>query len=162
MVTKSQKSSSAVPNLGRHASGCRVCMHPDRQEIENDFVSWKSPAKIATEYNITNRASIYRHARAFNLGLKRARNVHAALERIIEQVDDVQVNAAAVVQAIGMLARMVEQDKVVERNQAVNDLLSQMSDQELDAYAKDGTLPDWSTRTVSATGDHGQGGNEDA
>jgi len=162
MATKSQKSSSAVPNPGRHASGCRVCMHPQRQEIENDFLSWKSPAKIATEYKLRNRASIYRHARAFDLVSKRARNVCALLERFMERADDVPVTASAILQASAMLVRLVPQDQVVERNQALNAAFENMSDQELEAYASEGVLPQRFADTVSATGSNGHGGKNNA
>lgn len=162
MATKSQKSSSAVPNPGRHASSCRVCMHPERQDIENDFLSWKSPAKIATEYKLRNRASIYRHARAFDLVSKRARNICALLERFMERADDVPVTASAILQASAMLVRLVPQDPVFERNQALNAAFEKMSDQELETYAKEGAQPKWFTDVVSATGRNGQGGKNHA
>jgi hypothetical protein len=109
-----------APNLARHKRGCRICAHPNRAEIEQDFIAWKSPAKIACEYKMRNRATVYRHARAVGLYSRRARNVRAALERIIEQVDDVLVNAGAVVQAITTYARINSQGQLVERSEQVN------------------------------------------
>jgi hypothetical protein len=69
------------------------------REIEQAFVNWNSPIRIAQEYSVT-RDSIYRHACAVNLMEKRRRNVRAALERIIESAGEVEVNAAAVVSAV--------------------------------------------------------------
>jgi hypothetical protein len=37
-------------NLGRHKRFCIICAHEKRDEIEQDFVAWKSPALIAQEY----------------------------------------------------------------------------------------------------------------
>ena len=37
------------------------------EEIEGDFISWRSPAAIATEYGLADRASVYRHAHALGL-----------------------------------------------------------------------------------------------
>jgi hypothetical protein len=93
---------------------------------------------------------------------KRAWNVRAALERIIEKADDVQVNAGAVVQAIATYARINAQGRYVERNEQVNlnDLFDRMTAEELDAYAKDGTLPPWFTHVVSTTRRQGPEGGE--
>jgi hypothetical protein len=49
---------------------------------------------------VANRASVYRHAHAFGLFLKRQRNVRAALEKIIERAGEVDVTAPAVVAAV--------------------------------------------------------------
>ena len=163
MTNKNRKSSPVRPNLGRHEPGCRICAHPQRQEIEREFVAWKSPAKIVLEYKIQNRASVYRHAHAFDLFSKRARNLRAALERIIERVDDVQVNAAAIVQAIATFARLNAQGQLVERHEQVtlHDLFERMSTEELEAYAKDGALPQWFARIAGATRDDSQEGSGD-
>jgi len=88
-------------NQGRHASECKICAHELRQEIERDFINWRSPASIAKQYKLKNRASVYRHPHALGRFPKRQRNVRAALERILERASDVQVNAAAVVSAVG-------------------------------------------------------------
>ena len=143
----------AAPNLARHERECRICAHPSREEIERDFISWKSPAKIASEYKLRNRATVYRHAHAFNLFPKRVRNVRAALERIIEKADDVSVSAAAVVQAVVAYARINAQGQLVERSEQVNlnDLFERMTQEELETYAKDGALPHWFNRALGAT-----------
>jgi hypothetical protein len=117
-----------VPSLARHERGCRICAHDHRQEIEEDFIAWKSPAKIAAEHKLRDRASVYRHAHTTNLFPRRAHNVRAALERIIEQADGVPVIAAAVVQAIATYARINARGELIERDEQVNlnDLFDKM------------------------------------
>lgn len=46
-------------SLGRHRRNCSVCSHPKRAEIETDFISWRSPATMAEEYNLADRPSVY-------------------------------------------------------------------------------------------------------
>src|SRR5438270_2231508 len=92
-------------NTGRHETKCSVCAHIRREEIEQDFVSWASPTRIAQKFSIT-RDSIYRHGHALGLFDKRRRNIRTALERIIEKADTVEVNANAVVSAVSALARI--------------------------------------------------------
>ena len=80
------------PNLGRHAAECKICSHPERGEIERDFINWRSPAAIAKEYKLGNRKIVYRHAHALDLFPKRQRNIRAALEKLIERAGEVDVN----------------------------------------------------------------------
>ena len=139
------KHKSKSVNLGRHAAECKICSHPQREEIELDFVNWRSPAAIARYYGLRNRASVYRHAHALNLFPKRQRNVRAALEKIIEHAGDVDVNAAAVVSAVGAYARINSAGQWVERTEHIdlNQLFDRMTATELDEYACSGKLPDW-------------------
>src|SRR5215813_15137204 len=143
-------------SMGRHAAECKICAHPLREEIERDFVNWRSPAAITKHYKLTNRASVYRHAHALALFLKRQRNVRAALEKIIELAGEVEVNAAAVVSAVSAYARINSAGQWVERSERIdlNQLFDRMSAVELDEYARSGKLPEWFSRTVEgATSD---------
>lgn len=135
---------------GRHAAECKICSHPQREEIERDFVNWRSPGSIAKQYGLRNRASVYRHAHALGLFPKRQRNVRAALEKIIERAGEVEVNAAAVVSAVSAYARINSRGELIERTETVNlnALFERMSVDELDRYAKDGALPDWFEASV--------------
>jgi hypothetical protein len=139
-------------SLGRHRRACSTCAHPQCAEIEAAFLSWHSPAAIAREYGLPDRASVYRHAHAFGLFDKRQRNVRAALEHIIEQAGEVDVTASAVVAAISAYARINSNGQWVERTEAVNlnNLFERMTAAELDTYAREGTLPTWFEATVSA------------
>ena len=140
-------------SLGRHRRNCTVCSHPKCADIEADFVSWRSPGAIAREFGLADRASVYRHAHALGLFPKRQRNVRAALERIIEKAGEVDVTAAAVVAAVQAYSKINAAGQWVDRSEHVNlnELFDRMTQQELEAYAKDGTLPDWFTTTLGAT-----------
>jgi hypothetical protein len=98
--------SSKSVKLGRHKRYCKICSHERREEIEQDFVAWKSPIAIAEEYGLTDRMNVYRHANALGLFEKRRRNIRAALERIIERAGDVEVTASAVVATIQACAKI--------------------------------------------------------
>ena len=145
-------------NPGRHAAECKICAHPLREEIERDFINWRSPASIAKHYKLANRASVYRHAHAFGLFPKRQRNVRAALEKIIERAGEVDVTAPAVVAAVQAYSKINASGQWIDRSEHVdlNALFEKMTAQELEAYAQSGTLPAWFTGTVGATASDGQ------
>ncbi len=67
----------------RHQRLCTVCNHDDRDEIEQEFLSWIHPESIARFYGVEWRA-IYRHAHATNLFPARERNLRFALGRMVE------------------------------------------------------------------------------
>jgi hypothetical protein len=140
-------------NLGRHQSGCKICNHLERAEIEADFISWKSPVRICQEYGLQDRTTIYRHAWALGLMEKRRRNIRVALERMIEKSGDVDVTASAIVAAIQAYAKINAQGQWIERKETVNvnELFEKMSREELLAYAERGELPFWYTEMVGAT-----------
>jgi len=144
MGSDSAKANDTV-NVGRHKRNCSICAHERREEIDAEFAAWRSPAAIATDFGITDRSSVYRHARAFGLFAKRQRNVRAALERIIEHAGDVDVTASAVVAAVQAYSKINAAGQWIERTEQVslNDLFDRMSTQELEEYAQTGTLPRW-------------------
>ena len=145
---------SSRPNLGRHAAACRICHHPLREDIEQDFVDWRSRTKITKDYKLRDRSSLYRHAHALNLFRRRRRNVRVALEHIIEHAGDVDVNASAVVAAIQVYAKINARGEWVEPDEhlAFHDLFDRMSPEEQDAYAKEGTVPQWFQDAIAAAG----------
>ncbi len=130
-----------------------MCGHERREEIEAAFIGWRSPAAIAQEYGLADRSSVYRHANALGLYPKRQRNIRAALERIIEQAESVEVTASAVVAAIQAYAKINSAGEWIDRTETVslNDLFERMSTQELEAYAQTGALPGWFKGTVGTT-----------
>jgi hypothetical protein len=142
------------PSLGRHRRTCSVCRHLKCAEIEADFVTWRSPAAIAKEYELSDRSSIYRHAHAIGLFAKRQRNVRAALERIIEKAGEVEVTAAAVVAAVQAYSKINAEGRWIDRSETVdlNELFDRMTREELEAYAHDGTLPVWFTDAQAGKG----------
>jgi hypothetical protein len=114
-------------------------------------VGWKSPTSIAKEYSLADRTSVYRHAHAFGLFEKRKRNVRAALERIIEKAGEVEVTSSAIVAAVQAYAKINAQGQWIDRSEHIdlNALFDHMSKAELEAYARDGNLPDWFNQTLS-------------
>ncbi len=158
---RQSKSREKSVSLGRHEFSCKICSHPRREDIERDFIGWKSPVAIAKQYSLPDRSTIYRHAHALGLFPKRSRNVRAALERIIERADDISVNASSVVQAVAVYARINSEGKLVDRSERVdlNELFNRMSRVELESYAKEGKLPEWFTATVGATATDSQDGD---
>jgi hypothetical protein len=78
---------SLPPDFSRHSRRCSICSHPDRDLIEGDFVRWRSPEKIARDFQITDRISIYRHAHAVGLFARRKRELGRVLEGILESAE---------------------------------------------------------------------------
>lgn len=139
-------------SLGRHEYQCSVCSHPERQEIEQEWIRWGNTSRIARKYHVS-RDSIYRHAHAMDLFSKRQRNIRKALERIIEQAETVEVNAPAVVAAIQAYAKINNSGQWIDHVQGtnMNELFDRMTKDELDAYARDGSLPEWFANVAGAT-----------
>ncbi len=96
---------------------------------------------------------MYRHAHALGLFQKRQRNVRAALNRIIERAESVDVTASAVVAAIQAYAKINSAGEWIDKTETVslNNLFGWMSTQELEAYAQTGALPGWFKGTGGAT-----------
>jgi hypothetical protein len=141
----------------RHESRCSVCLHPLRAEIDEAFVNWMGPRRIARKYHISPDA-LYRHANATNLMDRRQRNVRAALERIIEHATEVKPNAATVVSAVATYARLNSRGELVERTQMhtvnMNELFQRMTKEEMVVYARTSALPEW---FLTAVGTDNQG-----
>lgn len=143
-------------SLGRHRRTCTICAHPERFEIEQAFVMWASPAAIAQQYGIADRASVYRHAHALQLFPKRQQNVRAALERIIERVGDVEVTASAVAAAVQILAKINAAGRWIDPTEQVSlhQMFERMTREELEVYARDGELPSWFIDLTKREGNH--------
>jgi hypothetical protein len=138
-------------SLGRHKRACSICRHKQREDIESSFVGWRSPAKIAEEFGLPDRSSVYRHANAVGLLPKRQRNIRAALERFIERAEEVDVTASAFVSAVQAYAKINSAGEWIDRSETVsmNDLFDRMSIPELETYARTGDVPDWFDVTIS-------------
>lgn len=97
----------------RHRRKCSVCRHPDREEIEQEFIRWQEPWAIARDYRIDDYRSIYRHAQVFGLIERRRANMRPALDRIIEQTPD-HVSADAIIRAIRAQACLTDDSRWIE------------------------------------------------
>ena len=75
------------------------------------------------------------------------------MERIIEKAGDVEASAAAVVSAVAAYAKINANGQWVDRSESVNlnELFERMSQEEMEAYAKEGVLPAWFEQAVGAT-----------
>jgi hypothetical protein len=161
--TLANASQTNHPNPGRHSAKCRICRHAQREEIEEDFVAWRSPRRIAQEYGLGNRYCLYRHARATNLFAKRRRNVRSALEQIIEQAETAEASASSIVAAIAAYVNLNARGEWIEADQRVylDELFERMSSEEFSTYAKDATLPGWFRDALAAVGARANGDKHD-
>jgi len=87
-------------SLGRHQRKCTVCHHPQRQEIEQDYLRWGSPTAIARVYGLSGPTAIYRHVHATGIFARRRARLRLALDPLIEQVAEVNITAHAIISAI--------------------------------------------------------------
>jgi hypothetical protein len=94
-----------------HARKCTICNHPERDEIENDFVYWGHPGSIIKRYGLSHRTALYRHARALKLYQARAANLRSALEHIIERATVTKVTSDSIVRAVQTYAHIDSQGK---------------------------------------------------
>jgi hypothetical protein len=86
--------------LERHSRRCIICHHPEREAIEEEFLHWRAPWKLAEDYNLADYRTIYRHARAAGLLLQRRENLHSGLDAFVEAVDDVKFTGDTILRAM--------------------------------------------------------------
>jgi hypothetical protein len=86
--------------LERHSRRCIICHHPEREAIEEEFVHWRSPSKLAHDYKLADYRTVYRHARAAGLLLQRRERLHSALDAFVESVDDVTFTGDTILRAM--------------------------------------------------------------
>jgi hypothetical protein len=106
--------SSALPDLKRHARKCAICHHPNRADLEEDFLDWRNADLIKKEFDLPNYHTIYRHARALGLYERRRENLRFAAELLIEHADQAQPDANAILRAIHACARINDRGEWVE------------------------------------------------
>jgi hypothetical protein len=138
-----------------HQRCCKVCRHPNLAEIDQRFIGWEPPSSIARENHFNVRA-LFRHAHATGLFAKRDTNVRAALSRIIEKGMSLRgVTASSVVQAVAVFSKINAAGKWINRSETVSlgDLFERMSYQEMEEYAREGTLPRWFTAITGSVSD---------
>jgi hypothetical protein len=92
----SSASSSHPPDLSRHARRCSICLHPDRDVIDAEFIRWTNPDQLARHFNVGGRSAIYRHANATGLFRRRKRELCRVLESILETADSANFETAEV------------------------------------------------------------------
>lgn len=97
----------------RHRLICKICSHPQRAFIEQEFLHWYNPDEIAPDYNVTPR-SIYRHAHATGLFDRRRKNLRFVYETYLERARHVPVNADQILRAARAYARINKDGEWVE------------------------------------------------
>jgi hypothetical protein len=137
----------------RHERDCKICHHPQREAIEQDFIGWQSPSRIAKTYKV-NRSTVYLHAHALGLLAAREKNVRAALSAFIERCGRVKPTAPALVAACVALSKLNEQGRTEEQHVVYSSLrhaFDGFTRGELEKFAAEGILPDWYQKTLSET-----------
>lgn len=109
---------AARGRLRHHASQCTICRHPQREEIERDFLDWTGPREIAREYGLGSHTPVYRHAHALGLFYRRQHTLPFALGRLIERVNDVKPTAASIISAIRLMAKLNARGEYTEEAEA--------------------------------------------
>ena len=87
-------------DLQRHARKCHICHHPQRAEIEDDFLNWQGPNQIVKDYKLPHWSVIYRHANAFGLRASRNENIRTVLDIFVEQAETAPITANAILRAM--------------------------------------------------------------
>ena len=99
-ITGRRKLRRPRPDLQRHARKCHICHHPQRAEIEDDFLNRHGPNDIVKDYRLPHWSVIYRHANAFGLRARRNENIRTVLDIFLEQAESAPVTANAILRAI--------------------------------------------------------------
>lgn len=151
-MEKAENSSSA-----RHESHCAVCSHPRREEIETQFVDWVPQSRIAKDFVLSGRQTVWRHAKAFGLVKQRNENIRAVLASFIERASTVRPTAQSLIAAIVAFSKLDAEGRSIERIQNVSGLdglFKKMTRGEMLAYAQTGELPTWFKKTLPDTSEH--------
>ena len=99
-ITGRRKLRRPRADLQRHARKCHICHHPQRAEIEDDFLNWHGPNEIVKDYDLPHWSVIYRHANALGLRARRNENIRTVLDIFLEQAESAPVTANAILRAI--------------------------------------------------------------
>jgi hypothetical protein len=97
----------------RHSRKCRICRHPEREAIEQEYRDWFNPTQIARHYKIPERP-LYRHFHAVGLVSSRRENLRMILDRIIERGPQNRVSGNTIIKAIRAQCCLTDGNKWVE------------------------------------------------
>lgn len=101
-------------NFRRHSRKCAICHHPQREDIEEEFLQWHPPANIQQDYDLPSRPAIYRHAQATGLRRRRRRNLRGLAERILENADVISPSGETILRAMRIYAHITEDGEWIE------------------------------------------------
>ncbi|HEX4002234.1 MAG TPA: hypothetical protein VHX36_06265 [Candidatus Acidoferrales bacterium] len=111
-IAIARQTESETP-LERHERKCVVCHHPEREAIEEFFVRWQQPHRMAQEYGLPVR-SLYRHAHATGLFAARRRNLRSVLEYILEDASVTPATADCIVRAVRAYTCLTDDNRWIE------------------------------------------------
>lgn len=94
-----------------HTSLCQICRHPNRKEIDREFLHWTHPDELVREYGLGSSRAVYRHAHACGLFERRRERLRFALERIIEHASEIKPTPAVVLGAIRLAYQMDQKEQ---------------------------------------------------
>jgi hypothetical protein len=84
----------------RHTSKCRICKNPRRALIERDFLVWRNPHEMVSEYGLVSFSVIYRHAQALGLTALRNENARVVLEGASDKGEFASATGGAVTRGV--------------------------------------------------------------
>jgi hypothetical protein len=103
------------PRPTYHRIKCNVCRHPDHAAIDEAFLRWESPEKLARMYAIADHSSIYRHVHATGLYARRRRSLASSLEFIIHQGVRVVPTAMGLVRAVELYSQLDDHGEHIQQ-----------------------------------------------
>ena len=77
-------------------------------------MNWNSPHEIYRDYHLPSRSAVYRHAHACGLFPLRKRNLRFVLERVLDQVNTVDITAMSIVHAAKLYARITDEGTLLD------------------------------------------------
>jgi hypothetical protein len=99
--------------LERHQRKCVICSHAERETIDEQFLNWHSPMRIAIHYDLEVRG-LFRHAHATGLYTSRQANLRSALDRVLERADQANISADGIVRTVRAYTCLTRDNRWVE------------------------------------------------
>jgi len=113
-----QSAENTQLHIHRHARKCRICRHPDREEIEQEYADWFTIAEIARNYEVDDSA-LQRHFKAVGLVSRRRENLRIVLDRILERGVQTPVTAGHIIRAVKAQACLTDDNRWLEPERKV-------------------------------------------
>jgi hypothetical protein len=123
-------------NNERHSRKCRICRHPHREEIEQEYREWFKATDIARRYHLDDSA-LHRHLRAVGLITGRRENLRIVLDHIIGRGAERPVTANEIIRAVRAQTCLTDDNKWVEPAKSVIYLHKETVDRELEQEIAD-------------------------
>lgn len=97
----------SIPDFERHARKCQICNHPEIDDIEDEYISWTHVDDIRKAFKLKGESTIFRHARATGLDLRRRENLAVVLEKVLQEIDNAEMpTVSEILRAARTLARL--------------------------------------------------------